>query len=38
LKKIRGPVTTKWFEGARHDLANLDEAISDEIKAWLASL
>jgi len=38
LKKIRGPVTTKWFEGARHDLANLDEAVSDEINAWVASL
>tara|TARA_B100001250_G_scaffold97401_1_gene81662 strand:+ start:1858 stop:2421 length:564 start_codon:yes stop_codon:yes gene_type:complete len=38
LKKIRGPVTIKWFEGARHDLANLDEAVSEEIKAWSASL
>ena len=38
LKKIRGPVTTKWFEGARHDLANLDEAVSEEINAWVASL
>lgn len=37
LKKIRGPVTTKWFKEARHDLANLDEAISDEIKAWVSS-
>jgi len=38
LKKIRGSVTIKWFEGARHDLANLDEAVSDEIKAWTTSL
>ena len=38
LQRISGPVTTKWFEGARHDLANLDEAVSDEIKAWVASL
>ncbi len=37
LKKIQGPVTTKWFGGAGHGLAGLEESISDEIKSWVAS-
>ena len=37
VKKIRGPVTTKWFEGADLGLKGLEESISDQIKSWVAS-
>lgn len=38
VEAIPGPVTIEWIEGARHDLAGADEAITVMVKAWLTSI
>ncbi len=38
VEAIPGPVTIEWVEGARHDLAGADEAITVMVKAWLTSI
>lgn len=38
VEAIPGPVTIEWVEGARHDLAGADEAITELVRAWLTSI
>lgn len=38
VEAIPGPVTIEWIEGARHDLAGADEAITELVRAWLTSI
>ncbi len=38
VKSITGPVTVRWLEGGRHDMANRDAAIVAEVGEWLGRL
>ena len=38
LPTIKGPVTTVWLPGARHDLAGQDGSICDAVAEWMTTL
>ena len=38
IPKIKGPVTTIWLHGARHDLRGQDEAICNAVVEWVSEL
>ncbi|MEE2767853.1 MAG: alpha/beta family hydrolase [Actinomycetota bacterium] len=38
LPNIKGPVTTVWLPGARHDLAGQDGPICDAVAEWITTL
>ena len=38
LPNIKGPVTTVWLPGARHDLAGQDGSICDAVAEWMTTL
>lgn len=38
LSTIGGPVTLRWIDGARHDLAGADDEVAGLVADWLATL